>query len=304
MQLRVIHIKLLATALFWGGTFVAGRLVSAEVPPFTASFIRFVLASALLVPMALRAQGAWTMPKTRSIMWAVGLGLTGIAAYNAFFFAGLQTVPAGRAALIIALNPVLIFLFSGLFLGEEMGKTRILGVAVAICGTGVVISKGDPLLLFTQGLGAGDLLILGAVGSWVLYSLMGKMALRHFSPLEAVAAGSLVGCGFLAAGALTETGLQNLSYSLTAWAGIGYTAYFGTVLGFKWYYEGINTLGAGRAGAYINFVPVSGVALGCLILGEQLEPSLLVGAVLVTIGVWLTNKGSLRRRRGVVIPYD
>jgi drug/metabolite transporter (DMT)-like permease len=304
VQSKMIHLKLLATAVFWGGTFVAGRLVSAEVPPFTASFIRFVFASAILVPMALKARGSLKLPKPRSVVWAVLLGLTGIVAYNTFFFAGLKTVPAGRAALIIALNPVLIFLFSGLLMGEQMGATRLAGVLLAICGTGVVISKGDPAGLLADGLGAGDLLILGAVASWVLYSVLGKVALKHFSPLDAVAASSLVGCAFLATGALGETGLVDLTYSLTAWAGIAYTAYFGTVLGFKWYYEGIHALGAGRAGVYINFVPVSGVALGCLLLGEQLEPSLLAGAVLVTLGVWLTNNGKLRRRRQVAVAFD
>jgi drug/metabolite transporter (DMT)-like permease len=61
------------------------------------------------------------------------------------------------------------------------------------------------------------------------------------------------------------------------------------VLGFTWYYEGIQALGPSRAGVFLNLVPVSAVALGWLILGEPLAPSLLAGGALILAGVWLTN---------------
>lgn len=83
-------------------------------------------------------------------------------------------------------------------------------------------------------------------------------------------------------------------YSFQAWASIFYLGVFGTVLGFLWYYEGIRRIGPVRAGLFINFVPISAVILSFFILGEPLTLSLLIGAVLVSSGVYLTTLGAYR----------
>jgi drug/metabolite transporter (DMT)-like permease len=62
------------------------------------------------------------------------------------------------------------------------------------------------------------------------------------------------------------------------------------VLGFVWFYEGINHIGPTRAGLFINFVPISAILLAFLILGEPLTLSLLIGTLLVSTGVHLTNR--------------
>ena len=69
-----------------------------------------------------------------------------------------------------------------------------------------------------------------------------------------------------------------------------YLAVFGTVIGFVWFYEGVKAVGPTRAGLFINFVPISAVVLGFLVLHEQITWSLAVGAALVLSGVYLTNR--------------
>jgi drug/metabolite transporter (DMT)-like permease len=76
------------------------------------------------------------------------------------------------------------------------------------------------------------------------------------------------------------------------WLGISYLGFFGTVLGFVWYYEGIERIGPIKAALFINFVPISAVLLAFLMLAEQITLSLLIGAILVTAGVYLTNRTS------------
>ena len=62
------------------------------------------------------------------------------------------------------------------------------------------------------------------------------------------------------------------------------------MLGFVWFYEGINQIGPTKAGLVINFVPISAILLAFLILGEPLTLSLLIGTILVTSGAYLTNR--------------
>ena len=94
----------------------------------------------------------------------------------------------------------------------------------------------------------------------------------------------------LAAPAFLEGGLGFLKYSPTDWAMIFYLGFFGTVLGFLWYYEGIQKIGPTRAGLFINFVPVSAILLAFIFLKEPLTMSLLIGTVMVSFGVYLTNR--------------
>jgi drug/metabolite transporter (DMT)-like permease len=90
----------------------------------------------------------------------------------------------------------------------------------------------------------------------------------------------------LAEGMLTDI----FAYSPANWFSLFYLGVFGTVLGFVWYYEGIKKLGPSKASLFINFVPISAILMAFLFLDEPLTFSLLVGALLVTAGVYLTNR--------------
>ena len=92
--------------------------------------------------------------------------------------------------------------------------------------------------------------------------------------------------------AVIEGLFESPAYSWEAWASIFYLGYFGTVLGFVWYYEGIKRIGPARAGLFINFVPIWAVLMAYVILNEPMTISLLLGAVLVSSGVYLTSLGA------------
>ena len=287
----VIYIKLFFTAVFWGGTFIAGRVVAREVGPFAAAFLRFAIATTLLMVFTSTRNGGFPIPKKHHILPLLLLGATGIFSYNVFFFKGLQTVEAGRAALIIANNPVFIAIFSALLFGEKLSPLKLVGVLISVSGAVVVISRGEFAHLFDQALGLGELYIFFCVLSWVAYSLIGKAILVGLSPLVSVSYSCLVGTFFLFVPAYRE-GLFNAmaGYSPLAWLCIVYLGVCGTVLGFVWYYEGIKAIGPTKASQFINFVPISAVILAFFMLGEMITASLLIGTVLVCSGVYLTNK--------------
>lgn len=286
------YLKLLATMALWGGTFVAGRMLAGVVAPFPAAFLRFALAGTLLLLMLYRFEGRLPALDRRQLGAVVLLGLTGVFGYNAFFFTGLQSVPAGRAALIIALNPVGIALFSALFGGEPLHLRRSLGVLISVSGAALVISNGHLSALLHAGVGRGELALLGCVLCWALYSVLGRRAMRTLAPLTAVSYSALAGALLLAPPAFAQGLLAHLpGYPAAAWGSLAFLAVGGTVVGFLWYYQGIREIGAVRAGVFINFVPVCGVVLGALLLHEPLTPTLLQGGALVIAGAWLTNRG-------------
>jgi drug/metabolite transporter (DMT)-like permease len=84
-------------------------------------------------------------------------------------------------------------------------------------------------------------------------------------------------------------GKEIFGYSVKDWGDLFYLGFFGTVLGFSWYYQGIKRIGPMKASVFINFVPVSAIVLAALILKEQITVSIVLGTVLVITGVYLTN---------------
>jgi drug/metabolite transporter (DMT)-like permease len=291
MDVTLLYVKLVLTAIFWGGTFIAGRVVSSQAEPITATFLRFSLASMALVFLARRRKGPLPRLTGRQAALILVLGLSGVVLYNLFFFGGLRTVPAGRASVIVAANPIFIFLGSVLFFRERLTGLRLAGIAFSFAGAALVISRGRPLAVFQGGVGWGELLILGCVASWVVYSLVGKVVMQDMLPRAAVTGACLAGTAGLLAPALLQTGPAGLArLSWTAWLGLAYLGFFGTALGFSWYYDGIRVLGPSRAAIFINLVPISAVVLGWLLLGETLDASLAAGAVLVVLGVYLINR--------------
>ena len=288
------YIKLVLMAVFWGGTFIAGRRLAMEVGPFSGAFLRFLVASAFLAAFTWRMEKALSLPKRRHLIPLFLMGMTGVFLYNVFFLKGLKLIEAGRASIIIANNPIFIALMSALIFRDRLNLLKVVGILISVGGAVTVITRGEFLAGLGGGFGWGELYIFGCVASWVTYSLLGKAVMSDLSPLAAVTYSSIVGAVCLFPAAVMEGLWDSGSYSPAAWASVLYLGFFGTVLGFVWYYEGIKRIGPVRAGLFINFVPVSAVLLAFLILGEPLTVSLLFGAVLVTSGVYLTTLGSRR----------
>lgn len=278
-------------AIFWGGTFVAGRQLGPLIEPHVAALLRFMLASVLLLAWQLWRHGRLPAVTARQLPALLLLGLFGVLSYNLLFFEGLKSVEAGRASLIVAANPVVIALASSLLFGERPGTLRSLGIGLSVVGAMVVIGRGDLTKLLSTGLGSGELMLLGCVASWVAYTLIGRHVLHGMSPLTAVVYSSLFGTVMLAAVTSLRGGIDSAAvFDIRLWSSIGYLSVFGTALAFVWYYKGVHSIGAARAAQFINLVPVSGVFFGAVLLHEPLTGSLLVGGSLVLGGLWLTNR--------------
>jgi len=278
--------------IFWGGTFISGRMLAGHVPPSIAAFLRFATAATVLLIVLYRRNGRLPTLPTRLLLPIICLSLTGVFSYNMLFFWGLQSVAAGRASVIIANNPVFIAVFASLIFRERLGLIKSLGVPISVTGAVIAVSNGDVAGLLSGGFGRGDLMIFGCVVSWVAFSLIGKAVIDHIPPLTAIFYTSTLGALLLLFPAILDGLFETLGkYTFLDWGNIAFLGIFGTALGFVWYYEGIEHIGATRAGLYINLVPISAIILAFLFLGEPVTFSLLVGTVLVLAGVYLTNNG-------------
>ena len=269
-----------------------------DVGPFAASFLRFAIASVFLLFIIWRVDGKLPVIKRAQIIPVILLGMTGVFAYNVLFFKGLKIIEAGRASLIIANNPIFITLFASYFFKEKLNPIKVTGIIVSVIGAIIVISRGNFIQLLNGNVGWGEFYIFCCVLTWVAYTLIGKAVMTDMSPLVSVSYSSVVGAAALFVPAYFEGMMRDLvHYSTVDWFGIFYLGFFGTVLGFVWYYQGIKIIGPMKASQFINFVPISAVLLAFFMLGESITLSLLVGTIFVISGVYLTNTVPVARKK-------
>lgn len=287
----MVYVKLFLAALFWGGTFTAGRILANDLAPFSAAFLRFFIAAMCLLILNHRIEGRFIYPGRSMLFPVILLGMTGVFAYNAFFFMGLKRIAAGRAAMIIALNPIVISLMAAYVYKEKLTIKKYTGVFIALSGAVIAISRGNPVSLLRGGLDIGDFLIFGCVLSWTAYSMVGKGMMNQLSPLATVCYSAVSGAVALFFPACFEGIFGRIAFiSWQSWTAIFYLGFFGTVLAFWFYYQGVQQIGLSRASLFINFVPISGILSAFLILDEALSFSLGIGAVFVFFGVYLTHE--------------
>lgn len=284
------YFTLVLTMLFWGGTFIAGRALAGAIPPASASFLRFTIATFVLFFLVIIGDGKMTIPLRKQWFPLILLGFTGVFSYNVLFFSGLQHIGAGRASLIIALNPLVITVFATIFLKEPLNLKQFAGILLSLTGAIFVISNGHPGMIFTTSSGKGELAMLGCVLSWASFSLIGRVILSSLSPLVSVFYSSLIGTLLLLIPALQSGLIDSISsISPVDWFIIGYLGICGTALSFPLYYYGIKNIGATRAGVFINLVPFFSIILSWFILDESVKTIVITGGIILLCGVSITN---------------
>ena len=300
-----IHLRLLGMAALWGASWPWGRVVAQSLPPLAAAGSRFLLASLVLLPWLYLAQGwaMWRRWPARRWLGMVAAAAAGVLGYSTFFMLGLQSVPAGKAALVVALNPVATLLLAAWLFGERLNRRIGLGIALAAAGALIVITHGAPWRLLTGGIGHGEWLLLGCVACWVAYTLIGRVVLTGVDALTTTATTSALGTLMLIIVSLSREGTAAwagvIASPLRVWLSLAALAFGATALAYAWYFDGVKTLGAGAAAGYITLVPVFGVLFSGLWLDETIDASLLAGGSVAVVGMLIMHLGRQRLARSI-----
>ena len=281
--------QLTLTAALWGFSWICGRIISSEgIPAVHGALGRFVFGSAgLLVIMLFNTP--WPRVGGRMAVRLLAMGFAGVFFYNVCFFTGLQTVPAGRASLMAALQPSIVFLFAASAWGERVTPLKIAGLIVSLAGAVVVLSQGNPARLFVTGFNTGELWVLGCVLSWVSYTLLGRALMGRIAALAATAYSTWAGTLMLVVYAFVRR-TPSPEWSLNVWLAAGFLGLGGTTIAFLLYLRGLAHIGPARTSIFINLVPVFGVIFSALVLREGTGLATLGGGALVIAGVRMLNR--------------
>ena len=278
-------IALIVTVTIWGATFVITQAALDTFGPFTINMVRYLIASALLLPFAWRRGFRFRLVLDRQYML---VGFTAFGLYYVLQNVGLRYTSAASASLISAGVPIVAALLSAIFLRERVVGRQWIGIALAVVGT-VLVVWGGASDTAVPNAALGNALIVGSVLVWGWNTIVVKRAQGRHDALVITTASFFPGIVIhipLVGWELAQTGLP--SPDLAAIMAVLFLAIVGSALTMWLWNVGIQSTSAATAGAFVNLVPLVGVLLA-LLLGDRVASQQIVGGLLSLTGVWISS---------------
>jgi drug/metabolite transporter (DMT)-like permease len=288
---RMAILFAIIAALQFGTAYVAAKFALKGLPPFTAAASRFVLATIFLWGILILQGGP---PKPRREDWkAIALaGLFQTTLYFALQYTGLGYTSASNTALIVNTRPIFVALLSTFLLGEVLGWRKVSGILVAFAGVALLITGGSLNNLSLSGTHLfGDALILLNAISGAIGLIYNKQVLKHLPVLPTAVYATTIGTLGLIPLAGYEIATRGFPQgSLTSLGAVVYMSIFCSTIPYLFWYTALSRLEASQTAVFLFFVPIVSVVFSFLILREPLTIYLVIGAVLVLSGAYLTSR--------------
>lgn len=294
--------------LMWAGNAIVGRLVVELVPPLMFNLLRWLLALAILLPLAWRALRPWARLRQR---WGylMVIGFLSVGLYNALQYAALVTSPPLNVTLVASSTPVWMLAIGALFFGERPRPRQLLGAALGLTGVAVVLGRGSLDVLLKVHFVAGDLLVLAAAMGWALYSWLLVQPPAHMRGdarpradegwdwagllLLQVVFG-LLPAGLFAAG---EQWLSPLPVLPVQWgwpllAATVYVSVGASIVAYRAWGLAVAQGGPALAAFFANLTPLFAALLSAAVLGETPQPFHALAFVLIVAGIAVSSAGT------------
>lgn len=284
------YLLMIVTTLIWGGNAVASRLAVDNITPMALTSFRWI-GVCLIMPFLLRRQIAAHLPQIRAHWLRIALlGITGFTAFNTLMYVAAYSTTAINIGILQGSIPIFVLLGAFVAYRIPIGAMQALGVAVTLLGVAVTASRGDVHVLANLRFVPGDLLMILACVFYAGYTV----AVRSRPPMPqlvfftvAAAFACLVSLPLLAA----EIAMGRFHMPTPAgWAILAFTVVGPSILSQLSFMRAIELIGPGRAGVFVNLVPVFAPILAVLILGEPFGLYHALALALVLGGIFIAER--------------
>ena len=285
------HGALALLILIWGTTWAAIRVGLEGLPPFTGVAIRFAIAAAVLLLVALWRQWPLGSGARTHGLWLVNAVLSFSASYGVVYWAE-QWVPSGLAAVLFSTFPLFVAVMAHLWLpGEQLRLVSVVGIVLGFLGVLTIFSEDLPSLSGSETRLAAMVFLMSPFVSAIANVVIKRFgAGLHPMSLTAIPmAMTAVIMGALAAA--VEKG-QGIDLGPASTAALLYLSIFGTSVTFFLYFWLLDRLPATRLSLITYGVPIVAVTVGTLFLDEPFTVRMLLGSLLVLGGVLLAVRYS------------
>ncbi|MGE0799400.1 MAG: DMT family transporter [Lautropia sp.] len=291
LQRRALWIALVLI-LVWGANFTVQKLVFPIVTPTGFLFVRFLLMPLCAALVMCYRYGADWPPIDRGDLWLlIKLALAGHVLHVGLVTYGIHWSTAFSSSLILSCGPLFTLLLLRIGGTERLALGQVLGVLIACLG--VLVFLSDKLLGERWQASAGDLVLVVAASFFSYYTVAAKPAIQRLGGVPVMAYTTFIASPLLIAGSWhVGSTIAWPSLSLAVWLGICYgvliSAFFGWIA-WGW----VNAVrGVARTAPLVYLTPIVAGAVSWYVIGEQMSPSKVIGAVITLAGVALAQYGA------------
>ena len=283
---------LVCASLFWAGNFIVGKYAFlTEIPPLSLVFYRWSLVWIILLPFTYKEIIKHKDTILNNLPLLFFLGLTSVGLFNSFTYLSLVHTQVINASLFNTAIPAIIILLCFLFKIEKTNKFQILGLIISVCGILAIITKLKIDILLSLNFNKGDLIMIGGVVTWGVYSTLlkkKKFTLPLLTLVHVVCTFGLISVfpQFLyefSNGQIIKFDI-NLVYTLT------FLALFPSIGSYYCWAGAVSIIGANRAGISLSLIPLFSSIMAIFFYNEQFQFFHLIGSILIILGLFLSNK--------------
>jgi len=287
---RSVFLALSFVVTAWGLNVVMVKYLVGIFPPLALSATRIALAALFLVPLVWWREG---LPRLSRRTWGMiaAAGTSSIFLHQIFLSVGLVHSSAAHGALILGLNPLATSLLAAWFLGERLTRQRLAGIAIGFLGVALLVTDGD--LRRIGDIQWGDALMFGAMLTYVIGTLLVRVATREASVLVVSAYSHLLAAVQLGVTALIVDE-HPLPPAIGWWpiAVLFASAWVSTALGALLWNWAVRHIGAASTAMWLNGLPATSLVFSALLLDEALHWLHGIALACIVAGVSLGVRGN------------
>lgn len=285
-----ISLALLA-AVIWSGNFIVARDMREEIPPVSLAFFRWLSASIIITPFAIRNFTKEWLAINKSWPYLLFVSLTGIALFNTFIYiAGHYTSAINLALIGTTSSPVIAIILARIFLKEQIGWKKWAGLFLCIAGVLIILSKGQMQKLLSLHFNTGDLWTLVAALCFAIYSVMVKKRPAAISPVSFLWVTFCCGTLMLLPFYLVEINhTPAVTWNSRNIISVLYLGIGASAISFLIWNIAIHKIGAARTVLFGNLIPVFTSIEAVFYLNESFTVYHVISIALVFAGLLLAN---------------
>ena len=283
---------LVCATLFWAGNFMVGKFAFfSNVPPMTLVFFRWLLVWFILLPFTYKEILKFKNVILGNLPLLFFLALTSVGLFNSFTYLSLAHTQVINASLYNTAIPAIIILLCFIFKIEKTNKFQILGLLISVLGILSIITKLNLNILLTLNFNKGDLIMIGGVISWGLYSSFLKRKKFTLPLLTLVHILCTFGLIFIIPQFIYEFSQdQFIKFDINLFYILIFLALFPSIGSYYCWAGAVSIIGANRAGIFLSLIPLFSTIMAIFFYDEKFQFFHLIGAILIILGLFLSNK--------------
>jgi len=292
MQNTKAYIMLVCASLFWAGNFIVGKYAFlTDIPPLSLVFYRWTLVWFILLPFTYKEIIKYKDIIFHNLPLLFLLGFTSVGLFNSFTYLALIHTQVINASLFNAAIPAIIILLCFLFKVEKTNKFQILGLIISVLGIIAIITKLKVDILLSLNFNKGDLIMVGGVLTWGIYSTLLKRKKFTLPLLTLVHVICTLGLISVLPQFLYEyTNGQVIKFDINLVYTLIFLALFPSIGSYYCWAGAVSIVGANRAGISLSLIPLFSTIFDIGIYDEKFQFFHLIGAILIILGLFLSNK--------------